>query len=173
MNILLIGPRGSGKSTIGRALAARLKRPFIDLDAQALATFALPGVADVWKTHGESAWRDAEVRCLRRALNSDIQVIAPGGGAVMIPAARDVIERAQRAEQARVVYLKCSVSTLLERLRREPGDRPPLSNQALEVEVARILEQREPTYTALADVVIDGNARATDVTEALARELRL
>jgi shikimate kinase len=171
MNILLIGSRGSGKSTVGPLLAVRMKKSFIDLDECVLATFAQRSVVEVWGSHGEQAWRNAEIRCLLETLNHDDCIVALGGGTPMIPAAQDAIEAAKRRGKVKVVYLRCSVSTLVKRLRDNPGDRPPLSDSPIETEIAKTLAAREPTYLALADVIAEADRPLEKLEDGLAKEL--
>jgi shikimate kinase len=166
MLTLLIGPRGCGKTSIGRALADRRGVSFVDLDDLVLARFAEPTVAAVWEDRGEPAWREAEVATLDALLLPPIAdggaVIALGGGTPMIPAAREIIEAARTAGVVRaVVYLKCTVAELERRLRAAPGDRPSLTGSGVAEEIAAVLAEREPTYEAIADVVhevADGEA---------------
>lgn len=155
MIILLIGPRGSGKSTVGRGLAERRGVHFIDTDELVLASFDEPTVTDVWARRGEAAWRQAEVRVLRSCLTSDATVVALGGGLPMIEAAAAEIERARRQGRARVIYLHCDAGALRQRLAEEPGDRPPLRGSSALAEIEEILAEREPVYRALADGVVD------------------
>ena len=171
MNIFLTGPRGSGKSSVGRALAARLSRPFIDTDLQALARFRETSVVRVWASYGEPAWRDAEVECLREAIEAESQVIALGGGVPMIQAARDILERVKLERKSQIVYLRCRVATLVKRLERDSGDRPPLADKPLKQEVAETLMLREPTYLALADLVVPADGPVEDVVNQVASEL--
>ncbi len=124
MNILLIGLRASGKSTVGARLAALLDRTFIELDGLTLARFPQTSVRDVWATHGEDAWRNAEADTLAECLAGADQVIALGGGTPMIDAACGRIEAEQADGRAKVVYLQCDLATLAQRLRQTPGDRP-------------------------------------------------
>lgn len=155
MNVLLIGPRGSGKSTIGRRLAARRGDRFIDTDRLALATFREPTVSEVWARHGEAAWRRAELGVLRSCLAADGAVAALGGGIPMIAGAAAEISRARRQGRARVIYLHCEPATLRQRLAAHPGDRPPLRGEDALGEIEQVLAEREPVYRSLSDWVVD------------------
>jgi shikimate kinase len=165
-DILLIGPRASGKTTLGQLLARELNRSFADLDVEALHMFNEPTIAQVWQARGEKRWRDAETTVLRSLLNNrsasprQRMVIALGGGAPMIPAVADMVASARANGVALTVYLACSVQTLQDRLRRagEAGQsRPPLLGHDAVAEVPAVLALREPTYRGLADIVIDAN----------------
>ena len=174
MNLLLIGPRGCGKTTVGRLLAQQSGRVFVDLDDLALASFELTPISDVWKTRGEPAWRAAETAALTSALAQDHQIIALGGGTPMIEAARRLIDLARKSNLARVVYLCCPVDVLMNRLRAMPGDRPSLTGGNFIEEVPTVLAAREPTYLDIADLVYDvGNEPAADVVEGIAECLPL
>jgi shikimate kinase len=171
-NILLMGPRGSGKTTLGRALGARLSRPFIDLDQATLQLFSEPNIAEVWRVHGESAWRNAEAAALASVLReSRGVVIALGGGTPMITEAQERLREAQARREVMLVYLRCSTATLKRRLKvdqamRGAGGpaRPPLLGDDALAEVDLVLAAREPTYLRLADVVIDADAAAPEET---------
>jgi shikimate kinase len=155
VNTLLIGLRGCGKTTIGRELARRTDRPFIDLDDIVLATFTEASVSDVWSAHGEAAWREAEATALDEVLRAADQVVALGGGTPMIDDAHRRIVSRQRAGAATVVYLHCDTGELARRLARDGGDRPSLTGAGPMEEIQTVLEAREPTYRQLADVVYD------------------
>jgi shikimate kinase len=155
VNILLIGPRGCGKTTIGCLFAGRTHRPFVDLDEMVLATFAEASVSDVWSARGEAAWRKAEAAMLPEVLRAANQVVALGGGAPMIDDVRRRITSQQRAGAVTVVYLHCEVGELARRLARNGGDRPSLTGADPIDEIRPMLEAREPTYRQLADVVYD------------------
>ena len=160
MNIILIGPRGSGKSTIGPRLARQMARPFVELDELALRHTGLNSVHEVWTTQGEAAWRHAEADALLGALAKQSQVIALGGGAPMIQVVETALLNASGKGEAFIVYLRCPVAHLRHRLQADPGDRPSLTGAGVVEEVATVLAAREPTYLRLAHFVCD-----TDVNQ--------
>jgi shikimate kinase len=162
MNVLLIGPRASGKTSVGRALAERLGFAFVDLDDAVLARLRRESVRAVWDELGEAAWRDGEAAEIAILLARDGQVIALGGGTPMVPAARAAIDAARRARSALVVYLKAPTAQLVERLRRHPGDRPSLTGVDPAFEAGAVLALREPTYLEIADHIVDAAAGGPD-----------
>ena len=154
MNILLMGLRGCGKSTVGKLLAARLGYPFTDLDDHVLATFAEPTVEAVWGALGEAAWRAAEATMLGELLGHSEDsghVIALGGGTPMVESARRDMTAARTAGRATFIYLRCDVEELRRRLSNDTGDRPSLTGADPVVESGRVLAAREPVYRQLAD----------------------
>ena len=161
-NILLIGMRGCGKTTVGSALAAMLKRPFVDLDQRTLANFATSSVSEVWKKHGEAAWREAEARSLIDVLEAHGQVIALGGGTPMVEPARQRIQADRSRGAAKVVYLTCSTGELRRRLARMPGVRPSLTGKDPSDEVEAVLASREATYREIADFTLDVTSLSPD-----------
>jgi len=155
VNVLLMGLRGSGKSTLGRALAARCDRDFVDLDVITLSLLGASSATQAWQTHGEAAFRRAEVIALARALTRDGQVIALGGGTPTAPGAAALLQEARAAGRSHLVYLKASVATLQARLEEQgPTDRPSLTGADPVQEVVAVLAAREPLYLQLADEVI-------------------
>ena len=170
MNTLLIGPRGCGKSTIGRRLAERVGWPFVELDQRVLEKFAESTVKAVWSARGQEAWRKAEDEALGAVLSDDHQIVALGGGTPMITAARRRIEAERQAGRARVIYLRCATDELSRRLAAMPGDRPSLLGEDGDVveEIAVVLARREPTYRALADLEYEvSDSSVEEVTESL------
>ncbi len=151
VNILLMGLRGSGKSAVGRLLAKRLNRPFVDLDDRVLATFDEPTVTAVWSVHGEPAWRAAEARVLGELLGESVGVIALGGGTPMIDAVRAELESVRASGTATIIYLRCDAAELKRRLEARTGDRPSLTGADPAAETATVLQTREPVYRLLAD----------------------
>jgi shikimate kinase len=171
-SILLLGPRGCGKTTIGARLAEALQRRFVDLDAMTLDEFEHVTVQDVWSRHGQGGWRRAEVRVLDAVLGEGGLIVALGGGTPMIDAARQMIAHDQRRGRAVVVYLQCAAAELARRLAAAPGDRPSLTGRPIDVEIADVLADREPTYLHLADVVCAADdATVDEVVARLVREL--
>lgn len=166
MHLLLIGPRGSGKSTIGRTLAARTGRPFADLDDHARQRFGDMRIADIWRVHGEPAWRNAEADAFSALLgdaSARDRVIALGGGAPMIAAVQEQMTHARRIDTARIVYLTCDPTELERRVERDAAtsaDRPPLITDAAQAgdpvhEIRTVIARRDSTYRMLADAIVD------------------
>ena len=91
-SIVLVGMPGSGKSAVGRRLAARLQLPFVDADEE-IERAAGKLIMDIFKDHGEAHFRDGERKVIARLLNSGPQVLATGGGAFMVAETRDNVRR--------------------------------------------------------------------------------
>ncbi|MDP6342000.1 MAG: shikimate kinase [Alphaproteobacteria bacterium] len=148
-SIVLVGLMGAGKSSIGRRLAKRLKLPFVDAD-QEIEAAAGCTIEDIFRLHGEAAFRDGERRVISRLLDGPARVMATGGGAFMDPQTR-----ARIAEQGLSIWLKADLEVLLERVLRR--DNRPLLKQG---DPKRILEdlmaRRYPVY-AEADLVIESS----------------
>ena len=161
--IILIGLRGSGKTTIGRALAARLGAPFTDLDDLTVAALGAANVADAWRARGEAGFRGAEKDALAEALGSRRGVLALGGGTPMISGAAEALEAAKRGG-ARVVYLRAGAATLRGRLVGKVADRPSLTGADPLAEVEAVLAKRDPVYLQIADLVVNTDAMGMEQT---------
>ncbi len=135
--IVLVGPRASGKSTLGRALAERLGMPFLDGDF-CLEARHQKEISD-WIPENEAEFRMAEANLLPELLGFRDCVIALGGGVTENESSCDLLAQAER-----VYFLSASTDSLLKRQAREP--RPALTDQSLEEEVRLLLEKREPGY---------------------------
>ncbi|MEJ5226106.1 MAG: bifunctional shikimate kinase/3-dehydroquinate synthase, partial [Anaerolineales bacterium] len=138
-HIFLYGPPGVGKSTLGRLLAERLARPFIDLDAEIEAASGQP-IADVMKAHGEPFFRDLESAQLRAVVERAPSVIALGGGALLRPENRALAE-----SSGRVILLWADETTLRERLASQPHIRPLLAED-LSGKLSDLLAHRKAHY---------------------------
>jgi shikimate kinase len=155
-NIVLIGLRGSGKSTIGRSLAVRLGREFVDLDALTPIEMREPDVTTAFAHQGEAAFRRAERHCLARALNARGQVIALGGGTPTAPGVAELIAQARTRGEVATVYLRASAPTLRDRLKAaDNSHRPSLTGRDLLEEVDELLAKRDPLYLRLADQIVE------------------
>ncbi len=144
--IVLVGLMGSGKSTVGRRLAARLDVPFVDADSE-IESAAGCSVEDIFRLHGEAAFRDGERRVIRRLLAGPVCVLATGGGAFIDPETSAAVKR-----QAISVWLQADLDILVERCARR-GNRPLLARGDPRGILGRLLEERRPHY-AKADIVV-------------------
>jgi shikimate kinase len=168
-NILLMGARGSGKTTVGRALSLRLDFPFVDLDDVVLARFEEASVTEVWKHRGEAAWRRAEAEMLESTLAETGQVVGLGGGTPMIEACASLIEAERAAGRVWTAYLACSAEVLAGRLRAARGDRPSLTGGDPADEIVTVVIARDATYRRLADFVCEGEGQVKATVETLVR----
>ena len=152
-NIFLIGPRASGKTSLGKLLARHLDLPFSDTDDLVVAQ-AGQTIAQMVEERGWDAFRQLEHDVLARVCGQDGQVVAMGGGMVLRPDNRELLKT-----HGRVLYLTTDAATLLSRLAAEPlpGQRPALTDKDAETEMRQILLEREPLYRECADHVIDSS----------------
>ncbi len=170
MSIVLIGYRGSGKTTIGRLLAERLGWPFVDSDVF-LVERAGRSIKEIFEAGGEEAFRDLETRVVEELSELQNHVIALGGGAVNRPENRAAL----RAARHTVVYLKCHAQELHRRIESDPKtktDRPNLTALGGGLaEIEKLLLEREPIYREIDDLEIDvsGFTPQQAVTEILRR----
>ena len=156
MNIILLGYRGSGKSTIGKLLADQLWKNFVDLDDLVCGRFGDKTIREIWLEHGEAAFRELESIVLVEVLEKDEQVVSLGGGTAMSPDARRAVEQAGDAVR---IYLKCEAQVLCDRVRgdeQRTGTRPSSIGEANSLpQIEAALAQREPVYEQVADKVLD------------------
>jgi shikimate kinase len=149
--VVLIGPPGAGKTTVGTALAARLGVAFTDTDAVVEASAGKP-VSDIFVTDGEPEFRRLERAAVAVALDTHDGVIGLGGGAVM-----DEQTRARLAGH-RVVYLETGFTELARRVGLDRA-RPLLIGTNPRAQLKALLEQRLPVYDSLAWLTVDTNGR--------------
>jgi len=172
-DIALMGLRGSGKSTLGLALAERLGRRFVDLDDRTLARCTAHDgatIAEVFRVIGEPAFRKAEAAALRESLGERDIVLALGGGTPFAPGAADDLRAAQRRGELWVCYLRCRPETLRRRLREAGGagaDRPSLTGADPLDEIDEIHFRRDPLYRELADATLEGDQSVDSLLRAL------
>lgn len=165
MNIILIGFRGSGKSCVGRELAARLRLSFVDTDKE-VERLAGKTIAEIFESEGEARFREFEKQAMLEACRRQRQVIAVGGGAVENGELAAAMKRA-----GVVVLLTAPAEVLHERIERDektPMSRPALTGSTGLTEVKKLLTRRHKAYHSTADLTID----TTTLTPAeLAQEL--
>ncbi len=145
MGIVLIGYRGSGKSTIGRKLADRLWQSFVDTD-DLIVRKAGKSIKEIFETSGEEHFRDLETEAVREASLLQDHVIALGGGALKREANRKLIQEAGH----KIIYLRCEPEELLKRIQSDAAtaeNRPSLTALGGGIdEIKRLLAEREPVY---------------------------
>lgn len=145
--IFLVGPMGSGKSTIGRQLANQLGRDFFDSDHEIVKRTgaSIPLIFDI---EGEEGFRRREAAEIERLTRREELVLATGGGAIL----REE-NRSHLAERGTVIYLHASIEQLLARTKKDKN-RPLLQTADPRAKLEELMAQREPLYRQLADMVI-------------------
>jgi len=163
-HIVLIGMMGSGKSSVGRVLSARLERPLFDSD-EIIEERTGRTIREIWELEGEPAFRELETQTLADNLErAEPSVIATGGGVVLSERNRKLLVDSD----AHVVWLMLDVELLLERVRN--GAHRPLLDDDPETRLRRIFEEREPLYREMADAMVSVDNRSVlDVAKAVLR----
>lgn len=161
--VILIGPMGSGKTTIGQLVASHLGIAFRDTD-HVIEERAGKSVSDIFLEDGEDEFRVLEKKVLRDELLSDDTVLALGGGA---PISIDA-QSALRAIASPVIYLDISLATVAPRIGFN-RDRPLLLHNP-RGQWQTLMEARRPIYESIADSVIDVNEKSESEIVALVLE---
>ena len=166
MNIVLIGYRGTGKSTVAKILSARLKWPRFNLD-DAIVQDRGMSIPQMVEKHGWEFFRDVEARIVEIASNRDKIIIDAGGGIVVRP---KNIERLR--QNGVIIWLKARPETIIRRI-KDNTNRPSLTGKkSFLEEVQEVLAERTPKYQAAAHVVIDtDNLSPQDVVKKIIEEL--
>jgi shikimate kinase len=165
--IALTGFMGSGKSSVGQALALLLGWSFIDLDCE-IERVQGRKIREIFAGEGEAKFRKIEAACLRTVLASAPRpmVLATGGGTYVQAENADLL----RAEAAVVVFLQATPETLLRRCCNDEGGVRPLA--ADPAAFLRLYEQRLPVYRT-ADIVVDSdNMSAEEVASVIAASIQ-
>lgn len=155
-NIVMVGLMGAGKSAVGRRLAARLARTFVDADDE-IEHAAGCSISDIFELYGEPAFRDVERRVIARLLDRPAGIISTGGGAFI-----DEKTRAAITAKSITVWLDADLETLVERTSRR-NHRPLLRNGDAASVLAGLIESRYPIY-AQADVTVKSEDCPVDLT---------
>ncbi|MCP5162782.1 MAG: shikimate kinase AroK [Hahellaceae bacterium] len=145
--VVLVGPMGAGKTTIGRLLSRELGYAFVDSDKEIEARCGanIPWIFDV---EGEAGFRARERQTIEELSRQSGLVLATGGGAVL-----DSVNRENLKFRSKIVYLKTSVEQQFERTRRD-RNRPLLQKENPKQVLIELFEIRDPIYQSLADIVI-------------------
>ncbi len=165
MNIVLIGYRGTGKSTVGKILAAKLGRELVSTDAEVVKRAKL-SIPEIVQQFGWEHFRDLESEVCRELGRKDGLIIDTGGGVILRQQNVDILKK-----NGTLFWLTAEVPTIA---RRIGGDtqRPSLTGtKSFTEEIQEVLQQRLPKYQAAADHVIATEGRTVEevVTSILAR----
>jgi shikimate kinase len=165
-SIVLVGMMGSGKSSVGRRLAARIGIPFVDADAE-IEKAAGMSITDIFAVRGEAEFRSGEARVIRRVLQGGPQVVSTGGGAFMDPETRAAV-----AASGISIWLNAEFDILMKRIRRR-HDRPLLKNSDPGATLRKLMTERDPIY-ALADLIVESRDEPHDrIVDDIVRALHL
>jgi shikimate kinase len=154
-NIFLVGMMGSGKTTLGRALAQRLDLPFADTDRILVDRTGVP-VTTIFEIEGEAGFRKRESAVLAELAEGEDQVIATGGGAVLAPENRTTMRAG-----GTVIYLRARIEHLWERTRHD-SSRPLLKTPDPRGTLVQLLEARDPLYREAAHIVVDTGTQSAN-----------
>ncbi|MBT4079215.1 MAG: shikimate kinase AroK [Gammaproteobacteria bacterium] len=152
-NIFLVGLMGAGKSTIGKRLAESLGKEFLDSDheIEARTGVSTPTIFDI---EGESGFRNRESNVIDELSQSKDIVLATGGGAILRPE-----NRSHLAARGLVIYL-CATAEQLHKRTRHDRNRPLLQNKDPLSTLQALLDERDPLYREVADLVVETDDRS-------------
>lgn len=152
-NLILVGMMGSGKTTMGRALARHLGATFVDSDEeiQQRTGVTIPHIFDV---EGEAGFRLRESAAIADLVRRDKLVLATGGGAVLAEQNRMALR-----QNGIVIYLKASVHDLWQRTRHD-RNRPLLQDVDPHAKLAELFRQRDPLYQQVSDIVVHSSKQS-------------
>ena len=155
-NLFLVGMMGAGKTTIGRLLARRMKRAFVDSDheIEQRCGVSVPVIFDI---EGEPGFRAREAQMIAELTARDGIVLATGGGAVL-----DAESRQRLATRGTVVYLHAAPADLYERVRQDKN-RPLLATADPLARLESLYAERDPLYRSVADIVVDTGRQSAPV----------
>ena len=164
-NIFLVGPMGAGKSTIGRQLADRTSREFIDSDQEIIDRTGVE-IDLIFEIEGEDGFRKRESKVIEEMTDRDNIVLATGGGAVLDQTNRDFLK-----QRGTVIYLQASAEQLLARTSKD-RTRPLLQTEDKLGKIREILEMREPYYAEIADITVSTEGKTVkQIVGKLVRQL--
>jgi shikimate kinase len=165
MNVVLIGYRGTGKSTVGKLVAARLDRVLVSTDAEVVKS-AGQSIPEIVEQHGWEYFRDLESKVCQELAGRNGLVVDTGGGVILRSRNVDLLKGT-----GRLFWLTASVSTITERIGHDT-QRPSLTGvKSFVDEIQDVLRERTPKYQAAANCIIetDGKSAAQVADEILAR----
>lgn len=152
-NLILIGPMGAGKSSVGKRLAKQLNRKFYDCD-RILEERTGVAITTIFELEGEDGFRYRETKILEGLIQHNNAVIATGGGAVLRPENYQLLRH-----NSVTIYLKASVDAQIKRTRHNKK-RPLLQTEDRHATLQAIAKLRNPMYDKIADMTIDTDTQS-------------
>ena len=164
-NIVLVGPMGSGKTTVGRRLAHELNKDFYDTDHEIIDKTGVT-IDHIFDIEGEDGFRERESKILENLCQMSNIILATGGGIVILPKNREILKNA-----GLVVYLSSSVDQLLMRTAKSKT-RPLLENSAdRRKTITELVDARDVYYREVASLVVETTGKKLhEVTNIIKRE---
>lgn len=164
-NIFLVGLMGSGKTTIGKALAKRLNLRFVDADHEIEARTGA-SIPLIFEIEGEASFRQREADAIRDLTAQEGIVLATGGGAVLNEHSRRYLR-----ERGTVIYLKASIASILQRTSHD-RNRPLLQTADPKAKIEELSRQRAPLYQEVAHITIEtGRPNVASVVQNILAQL--
>ncbi|MEM7358125.1 MAG: shikimate kinase AroK [Pseudomonadota bacterium] len=164
-NIILIGPMGSGKTTVGKQLAKRTRMDFVDSDHMIEDRCGV-SISTIFDIEGEEGFRKRETKMLHELCERNGIVLATGGGAITTEENRILLRKS-----GFVVYLKTTIETQLARTQKTQN-RPLLENVDIEGKLTELMEERGALYEQEADlIVMSGDRVVSKVVEEILQKL--
>jgi shikimate kinase len=167
--IVLVGMMGAGKTTVGRRLANRLGRHFIDSDEEVEKAAGM-SIEDIFKLHGEADFRAGEVKVIARLLKEDGLVLGTGGGAFINADTRNLVK-----DTALSVWIKADFELLFSRVSRR-SNRPLLKTANPRETLQKLIDARYPIYAEANVTIVSRDVPqdqvASDVIDALLDHLQ-
>ncbi len=156
---------GAGKTTVGRALAKKLNKRFVDSDHEIEARSGV-SIPVIFEIEGEASFRQREAEAIRSLTDEQGIVLATGGGAVLRPENRELLKA-----RGTVIYLRASVSHILQRTGKDKN-RPLLQTADPASRLEELTREREPLYREVADIIIDtGRPNISTLVQAILTQL--
>jgi shikimate kinase len=152
MNLVLVGYRASGKTTVGRRLSASLQKAFVDTDDLIEERQGIP-IGEIVKIHGWDYFRAIERKVISEISDHDDLIIAAGGGAVLKAENVKALKR-----NGFIIWLKADIRVLLQRMAKDPRTatgRPSLTGKGSLEELKEILAQRENFYKQASEAQVE------------------
>lgn len=155
-SIVFVGMMGAGKSTVGRKIAFKLERDFVDTDIEIEQSAQLT-ISEIFSLYGEQHFREIEHRIICRLLEEKQGIISVGGGAFMNESLRDAIKKSGIS-----IWLKADFNILMERVHRH-DHRPLLETDDPAIVMKRLIDVRYPVYEK-SDIIVNNSHHIADAT---------